>query len=280
MAGRSLYWATLGLVPLSLACSLFARTSPEELAATFVAQTQAVASPTPLLPTETQVPPTPTETPVPAPPTGTSTPRATATLGPIVVRDDFSSEIQIWDCEACTWRDGGLVVGPWPVSGAYLQHNVVCLPCGEVRHFRMGVDVTYGSGPSERGFGLLVKWTESFMMTAEVTSWQEVNGWNFDYEKERWEWLNGVFAGSIRPGRGLNRLEVEVAPAPVSGKTTVTLQVNGRNLVILYNRPSEAGVVGLTLFGHAVEVVFDNFEFEELPPYSGWQPPAPPGPTG
>jgi len=113
-----------------------------------------------------------------------------------------------------------------------------------------------------------------------VTSWQEVNGWNFDYEKERWEWLNGVFAGSIRPGRGLNRLEVEVAPAPVSGKTTVTLQVNGRNLVILYNRPSEAGVVGLTLFGHAVEVVFDNFEFEELPPYSGWQPPAPPGPTG
>jgi hypothetical protein len=38
-------------------------------------------------------------------------------------------------------------------------------------------------------------------------------------------------------------------------------------------------VVGLTLFGHAVEVIFDNFSFEELPPYSGWQPPEEGGPN-
>ncbi len=261
------------LLPLAMACALFARESPEELAATYVAQTQGAASSTPVPPSNTPAPPTATDTPIPPPPTETATPRPTPTLGPIIVQDDFSHDTGIWDCEECSWKDGTLVLGPWPVSGAYEQHNAVCFPCGEVRHFRLGVDVSYGSGPSERGFGLLVKWSEAFMLTAEVTSWQEVNGWKFDYGKERWEWLNGEFAGSIRPGRGTNRLEVEVAPAPVAGKTTITLRVNGRNLVVLSNQPSEPGVVGLTLYGHAVEAVFDNFEFEELPPYSGWQPP-------
>jgi hypothetical protein len=262
----------------ALACSFFGGPSAEELAATYVAQTQGAASPTSPA-TDTPVPPTATNTPPPTP-TERPTPRPTPTLGPIIVRDDFSRNTGIWDCEFCSWRDGVIVMGPWPVSGAYQQQIAVCTACGEVRYFRMAVDVTYGSGPSERGFGLLMKWSEAMMMTAEVTAWQTVEGWKYDYARQRWEWLNGVFSGAVRPGRGTNRLLVEVAPAPASGRSTITLQVNGRNLVILYNQTGEPGLVGLTLYGHAVEVVFDNFEFEELAPYSGWQPPGPEDPSG
>jgi hypothetical protein len=32
--------------------------------------------------------------------------------------------------------------------------------------------------------------------------------------------------------------------------------------MVLYNQPAEPGVVGLTIFGHATEIVFDNFKFE------------------
>ena len=263
------------------ACGLISGPRAEQLAATMVAQTSTAASPTALA---TDTPPatsSATDPPVPPTATSTATPQPTPTLGPILVSDEFASDVGTWlDCDVCSWEDGVLVAGPWPVSGAYEQHNIVCGPCGPARHFRMAVDVTYGSGPSERGFGLMVRQTEAFLLTAEVTPHQTLDGWRYDYQNRLWELLSGELSGAVRPGRSTNRVEVEVAPAEIPGNVHVSIGVNGRNLIVLFNQPGEIGPLGLTLYGHAVEVIFDNFQFEELPPYSGWQRPQPGGLTG
>ena len=42
----------------------------------------------------------------------------------------------------------------------------------------------------------------------------------------------------------------------------VAMTVNGRTPLVIFNQPSEPGAVGFILFGHAVDLYFDNFEFE------------------
>ncbi len=169
-------------------------------------------------------------------------------------------------------------MGPWPPSGAFQQHLAICEPCGFTLNYRMAVDVTYGDGPSERGFGLVVRWNEDHLLTAEVTPWQTTDSWLYDYRLDQWTWINGLVTGAVRPGRQTNRVEVRVESAAAFGRSDVTVTVNGRNVLVLFNQPGEPGLVGLTLFGHAVEAIFDDFEFEELPPYQIRE--RPPGPMG
>jgi hypothetical protein len=236
--------------------------SAEELAGTIVAQTAAAATPTPL-PSDT---PLPTDTPLP--PTATSTVTVTPTPGPVVFQDDFSAPSSAWVfCEECEVRDGALFMGPYPISGAYLQHTAICGPCGLVRNYRMSVDVAYGEGPSERGFGLLVRMTDEAMMTFEITPWQTAILWNLDFEDRLWDFVNGFYTGRVRAGRATNSIEVEVQDGTTPATVNIELRVSGRTIFIAYNRPGDLGVVGLTLYGHAMSAVFDNFVFEELPPY-------------
>lgn len=263
----------LWLVFVASACS----PSAEDLAATYVAGTAAAATDTPL-PTDT-----PTTTHTPLPPTATSTRTPTATPGPVVFQDEFLGSSDAWEfCEECTWREGALVMGPYPVSGANIQHVAICGPCGLVRNYRMAVDIAYGDGPSERGFGLLVRLTDDYISTFEITPWQTAFLWHLDFDESFWEFVNGFFTGRVRAGRATNRIEVTVEDGTTLGKVNVGLQVNGRTIFLAYNRPGDLGAVGLTLYGHAMSAVFDNFEFEELPPYmhEALPPSGPPGEFG
>jgi hypothetical protein len=193
------------------------------------------------------------------------TPSITPTAGPYLFQDDLSRASTAWlDCDYCTFRDGVLHLGPYPIEGAYLQHNVVCAPCGAARHYRMAVDVNFAEGVSDRGFGLLLRQTDEFMLTMEITPWQTVDVWRLDFETGAWEWINGYFSGLVRPNQQRNRIETEIRPAlSGSGMTSdIYIKVNGKTVFVVYNQPAEIGLVGLTLYGHSSEVVFDNFEFE------------------
>ena len=243
------------------ACSILGPTqSAEELAATMVAGTQASTgaeeqSPTQPPPTD---PPTavPTNTPIPEP-TDTPLPE-----GPVSVEDDFSGGLNNWfDCEHCKIENGKLQMGPFPVAYAYEQQWALCGPCGMVTTFHLAVDVSFVGGPSERGFGLVLGLNNEEFYTYEVTPWQTLDFWHYDYEVAEWNWVNGMFVGSVRTGNQANRIEVEAAEN-ASGRIDYSLIVNGRTPIVIFNRQADPGWVGMTLYGHAVELLFDNFTFE------------------
>ncbi len=265
-------WRCLGLW-LLFAVAACSGPRGEEPAATSGTDTVPAATDNPV-PTGT---PTPTDTPLPpTPPVG---PAPTATTGQVVFHDDFSRPSGAWEfCEECEWQDGSLILGPYPISGAYIQHLAICGPCGLVRNYRMAVEVGYIDGPSERGFGLLVRLTNEFLMTYEITPWQDATLWNFDFD-EGWQLVNRSVTGRIRTGRATNRIEVEVQDGTSQGKVNIELRVNGRTVFLAYNQRADLGAVGLTLYGHGTSAVFDNFEFEELPPYMH-EPLPPSGPPG
>ena len=216
------------------------------------------------------IPPTNTARPT-SPPTATNAPTQTApppTPGPLELEDDFSSDLGIWDCELCEISNGTMTMGPYPVSGAGLQHVAYCDACGVVTTYSMSVDVTFKEGESDRGYGFMARETESYMLVYEITPWQTVGFWKADYEKREWEFINGQFSGTVRPGKQTNRIAIEVAENS-SGRVDISLIVNGRTPLVIFNQPAEPGWVGLTLFGHAMGVTFDNFVFEteETPMY-------------
>lgn len=273
-ANRSLsvYLGCATIMLLLASCGLVGgdeRETAEQLALTMVAGTAAVeeqkasggaVAATTQPPTE---PSPPTEAPTVVP-----TPNPTNTPGPLSLTDDFSSDSGYWDCTECTLEGGRLHFGPFDVSGAYIQHYVICEACGMVTSYRMAADVTFGGGPSERGYGFLVRGREERLLTYEITPWQDLDFWKFEFATNRWNWINGIFAGAVRTGNQTNRMEVRVTVA-ASGGTDFALSVNGRTPLVIFNQPAEPGIVGLTLFGHAVDIWFDNFEFEttESPTY-------------
>ena len=244
--------------PLVLLVTLVSCGPSEQAIAQAISETQAASAPElPTAPADKPLPPTPTDPPAP-----TATRRPTSTPGPVALTDDFSRDSGIWgECEVCTYEGGTLHFGPFPTSGARMQHNIVCEACGMVTNYRMGVDVTYIDGPSERGFGLMARWSDEELITYEVTTWQTLDLWRYDNDISQWTWINGTFSGSVRPGKQLNHIELQALTNP-SGTVDFSLTVNGRTPIVVFSQPAEVGAVGLTLYGHAIEVAFDNFEFE------------------
>lgn len=242
--------------------------TPEEqqvdTAATSAAETELAQE---ALPSSTFTPiPPPTDTPVPptATPTATPPPTRTATPGPLRYEDDFSSDTGNWlDCDNCEIENGVFTMGPFPASGAYIQHSAICKPCGMVENYRMSVDANYVEGPSERGFGFLLKWTNDYLLTLEVTPWQTVMVWKADFKKQEWVKISGTTSGVVNTGTQVNRIEVEFVSTGV-GQSDINIIVNGKTVLVLFGQPVELSPIGLTLYGHALEVVFDNFEFEEI----------------
>ncbi len=269
-----------GLLATSIGCSIVSRLSPEELAATMVALTLSAPIPTtePAL-TATVVP---TNTPIPATATAPATRVPTPTTGPITFVDDFSTPSGSWlDCGQCEWKDGALLMGPFSIEGAYQVHTAICGPCGLVRNYRMSVDVAFVDGQSDRGYGLIVRVTDEYFLVVGMFPWQGIGLWRYDFEDNAWILIDDLVSGYIRSNRTANHLEVTVGPGSTAGRSSVSIEVNGRTLIASFNQPSDMGAVGLTLGGHDLQVVFDNFEFEELPPYEGEPIPAsgPPGGT-
>ena len=158
--------------------------------------------------------------------------------------------------------NGALHMGPFSADGAMLQHNAICGPCGFVTHYRMAVDVGFVDGQSDRGYGLLISLNEDQLLSMEITPWQTIDAWRLDFNDRYWEWLNGT-VGLVRPNQQINNVEVVVEPASGGGaRTDIYIKVNGKTAFVLYNQSAEPGMVGLTMFGHATEIIFDNFEFE------------------
>src|SRR3989304_159463 len=140
--------------PIVLLATLVSCGPSEQAIAEAIAQTQAASAPAPLS-APTDKPPAPTPTDPPAP---TATRRPTPTPGPLALTDDFSGDSGIWgDCEVCSYEGGALHFGPFPTSGAYVQHNIVCDACGMGGNFRMAAVVGSDDALSPAGFRVMAR---------------------------------------------------------------------------------------------------------------------------
>jgi hypothetical protein len=214
---------------------------------------------------------TPADTPEPvATNTATPEPTPTATRGPqlVVFSDDFSSDTGNWlGCEKCAIERDAMFMGPWGVSGADQQHFVFCRECGYAMHYRMAVDIQFHDGSASRGYGMVLFISEEYVYTVEITSFQTVALWRFEFDTGAWELLDGKWTGAVRGGELVNHVEAEVQPGTSPGRVNIFITVNGSTVLVVYNKQFDFTPVGLTIYGHAAEILFDNFEFESYEPY-------------
>jgi hypothetical protein len=238
---------------------------------TAIAQT-AVAEIPKSVPTDTLVPPPvatealPTETELP--PTETLVPTITLTSGPLFVKDDFSTNSGIWSgCDECEWKDGVLIMGPYPASNYGDAYYAICEPCGMTANYRMAVDATFFEGASDRGYGFLVYLTDDFYVTFEMATWQVAGLFKYEPVQSRWsELIPWQWKGYINPGRQTNRIEIIVRDSQNLGKSDITLKINGKVLAVYSGIGIEPTMVGLEVGWHSIGIAFDNFEFEPLEP--------------
>ena len=234
--------------------------------ATDTPQSEPVVSPsdTPLpAATETVAP---TATPIPS-----ETPLPTATEVTRFIQDDFSTKSDIWgDCLKCEWRDGEVLFGPIPAVGAGVDQiwYVICEACGKHTYYRVAADVTFAEGYGlYRTFGILAGLTDNgFLYAGTVSATQLALYESFDFNTNTWGEFLVKRYGSVKPGYGTNRIEVTITPSSSGGHADIYLNINGTNLVVLYNQPVEPTKVGLYLGWHSVGVLYDNFEYEVLDP--------------
>jgi hypothetical protein len=229
---------------------------------TAIAQTQAAK------PTET---PSPTETLLPTEtlaPTETALP--TATPGPVVVKDDFSEQMDIWgDCDNCTLKDGALFFGPYEPKGSGSDQifYIICESCGMHTYYRVSADVTFADGYGDRTFGMLAGLTEDkhLIGAGTVSTLKHALYEAFDYTTN--QWVGGTFKkfNAVGAGRATNRILVEIKPASSPAKADIYLSVNGETVVTLHDQDAQPTWAGLYLGWHSVGAIYDNFEYEEIP---------------
>lgn len=212
----------------------------------------------------TEIPPTPME----LPPTETLIPTTTPTSGPIFVTDDFSTDTGIWSgCDQCEWKDGLLIMGPYPASNFADAYYAICEPCGMTANYRIAVDATFFEGASDRGFGFLVYLTDDYYITFEMATWQVAGLFKYEPVKGTWsELLPWQRKGYINPGRQTNRIELIVRDSQSIGKSDITIKINGKVLAVYSGIEIEPTMVGLEVGWHSIGIAFDNFEFEPLEP--------------
>jgi len=197
-------------------------------------------------------------------PTTTLSPTPTATPGPLIIRDDFSSDMGRWiECGVCRIENGVLQMGPYPISNDGGGYLAICSDCGVVQDFKMGVDATFKDGYTDRGFGLVLREISGNYADVEITTWQVYGVWTFDRSRNLWGTLLGGDpwkpSGTLYPSYGTNRLEVEVTSQ--GGKSKLSIFINGQP-VNTAEMPAVSGRVGLIVGLHSLGVVFDNFYFE------------------
>lgn len=211
----------------------------------------------------------PTATPIPTK-YPTKVPTATPTPGPLVINDEFNEDVGRWgECTRCAIADGVFYLGPYEKVDSYEGYLAICKECGYVEYYKMGVDVTYMTGASDRGFGLVLWERDGYYVDVELTTWQVYGAWYYDKDEgisgRAWKTVTGkgfVLSGLLRPGRQTNRVEVVVEQQ--DGKRMATVYINGKKAESfeMYGGPGRVGlVVGL----HSLGVAFDNFTFEGMP---------------
>lgn len=234
--------------------------------ATPTSTSTATPTPTPS-PTNTSTSsPTPTYTPLP---TDTSTP--TVTPGPLVFKDDFSTQIaEAWsDCKGCQWKDGKLYMGPYDAGGDADQYNfVLCEACGEAEYYRVAVDATFVSGYADRLFGLMTAYTDDGnFMEMGISTFQFCFIGYHNHISGEWDLWNPRFEqiinGMVNPGYVNNHLEVLAKPS-AGGGVDYYIKLNDKTSFVIYSKPAVLAQVGLILDWHSISIAFDNFEYEEF----------------
>jgi hypothetical protein len=223
--------------------------------------------------TATQVPPSatplpPMDTPVP---TQTDTPEPTPSPTPRIIKlqDDFSSRSEIWgECENCVWEEGRFIFGPFEPHGTGQDQifYIFCEACGENKYYRVAADVTYVEGyGGDRTFGILAGMGINDVLAAgTVSTSQHALYETFDLTTKRWGGTPFRVYGAVAPGSGTNHIEVSIVPAKSRGGADITVAVNGKNLILLYDQKVVSSKVGLYLGWHSIGVAFDNFEYEQF----------------
>ncbi len=206
-------------------------------------------------------------------PTSTPAPTATVTPGPLVIDDDFSSMNARWQgCGVCAIKDGALNFGPYPSSMSAKGYITLCDDCGVVHEYKMSVDATYITGPSDRGFGFVVRESNGDFTDLEITTWQLYGVWSYDSKLgDAWNAWRPLISkgftptGYLNPGLIKNHIEVEVQASEASSNTDlIKISFNGTLLNTL-EVPAGSGRVGLAVGLHSLGVAFDNFHFEAMP---------------
>ncbi len=264
------------LLAVSLACAMTGTDAEANPASTSIQNTQAALDATlsALNASQTEAAAvTPTSLPTKYP---TAIPSATPTAGPVVINDDFSSDVGRWsECTVCGIGDGVFYFGPNEpdinYGGGYVA---ICDDCGYVENYKMGVDVTYLDGPSDRGFGLVLWENDGNYIDVELTTWNYYGLWYFAPVGENgnnlWYTIipdkGFVPSSALRAGRLTNRVEVEVSDK--TGTRMATVSINGK-VVQTFEMRGGPGRVGLVVGFHSIMVTFDNFYFEGMPVKGG-----------
>lgn len=192
----------------------------------------------------------------------------TSTPGPVVIDDDFSQDVGRWQgCAQCLISDGVMYMGPYPAVDSGKGYTAICKDCGVAETYKMAVDVTYVSGASDRGFGLMLWENDGYYINFEISTWKSYSAWFYDKDQDdSWDAWSAILpvttSSAIRPGRLSNRLAVVVSTQ--DGKKVAAVSINGRAI-----QPTElkggSGQVGLVVGLHSIGVAFDNFHFEAAP---------------
>jgi hypothetical protein len=197
-------------------------------------------------------------------------PTPSPTFGPVVIEDDFSEDVGRWvDCDECSISGGTLLMGPYPSVDSYQGYAVLCGDCGIVREYSMSVDITFSSGGSDRGFGLILREYHGAYIDLEISTWQYYGMWFFS-PKDDTGWrsiLPGgyTFSNALKPGKLTNHVEVKVQQSNTDAeKDIVFIYINGRRINTV-EIPASSGRVGLMVGLHSIGVFFDNFFFEGFP---------------
>jgi len=217
---------------------------------------------TPVPPTDTPIPPTATPVPPTATPLPTDTPLPTPTPGPIVIDDDFSADAGRFTCDNCVVEGGILIMGPFEYIDSREPFKAYCGDCGIATNFKMSVDTWYTEGNNSYGFGVLIRDSaDDEDLFATVTTNQKYNAFRFDPNVGGgvgWtSLLGGWKLGPMKPGRGVNNIEVVVENG------TLSITING-DFLRTADIPYGSGQVGLYVSNFMVGAAFDNFHYEEI----------------
>jgi hypothetical protein len=234
----------------------------------------ATGTPTPSPTASATLTPLPTETPTLTPtPPPTGTPTITPTPGPVTVSEDFAAwDSRDWSlCENCSLRDGALSFGPFePKNNMGEQFNlIVCEVCGEHVLYRVSVDTTYLDGPTDRFFGIIgyvfVDQANNLerVLYLGTSTWQVYVVRDYDYKNGVLKELDADLSPGL-PGRGTNRVTIEVKPSAQPNLVDVYFSINKTVLYVLYSQPALPSKAGLGMSFHSMTVLFDNFEYEEV----------------
>jgi hypothetical protein len=161
-------------------------------------------------------------------------------------------------------------MGPYAPEENRTPHILFCQQCGEHLYYRVSVDAAFYSGEIDRYFGLAFSFgDQKFYTFAIASAYEQCLVAEYDYTTSWWTVINlyekkQTCGGMVNIGSEVNRLGVSVEPSMIEGRADYYVTINGKTVFVLYSQPLRSSRVGLMIDWHSTEVVFDNFEYQEI----------------